>query len=335
MTVSADSARYFCRFHGRELAEAGGEACCEECERNYQIREGIWMLDVMNRPDRAAFDEQVLAQPIPLDLEKARRMLAAAGAPKLRGANILDVGCGLGDLTYGLAQADSIADSDIYAFDHSVESLRRAAAVNSAANNNRVHFSAQDAMRLFFADNSFDLVAGCAVIHHFLDYPGFLREVARILKPGGVAVFAEPFFDGYLWPAFILKNAIEECGLDVGSPEFARTTILESVSFMSRHRGNAPALEILTDKHCFRESELILAASEAGFATARFIPYEPPEFSGGWMAYFLEVYGVTHPEVCRSAIAQFARLKELVGPLLADIVSHFKYIVLRKAEPEL
>jgi ubiquinone/menaquinone biosynthesis C-methylase UbiE len=184
------------------------------------------MLDVMNRPDRAAFDEQVLTNPIPLDLEKAPRLLAAANAGAFRNANILDVGCGLGDLTYGLAQASTISQSDIYAFDHSLESLRQAAAVHNPRNGNRIHFSAQDAMHLFFADGFFDLVAGSAVLHHFLDYPGFLREAARVLKPGATAVFAEPFFDGYFWPALFLKNALEEHCSDWKSSEFSGAAIV-------------------------------------------------------------------------------------------------------------
>lgn len=290
------------------------------------------MLDVVNRPDRTAFDEQVLGNPIPLDLNKAPRLLGAAGIGSLHNANILDVGCGLGDLTYGLALSPSISGSHIYAFDHSVESLRQARAVGRPDNGNTVHFSAQDALHLFFAAESFDLVAGSAVLHHFLDYPGFLREAARILKPGGIAVFAEPFFDGYFWPALFLKTAIEECGFDLNSPEFSQASIIGIVEFMARHRGNVPELEQMTDKHYFREDELMTAADQAGFRSVRFLPYDPPIFYRDWMPYFLDIYGITRPEIRRSAIAQYNRVAELAGPLLPNLMSHFKYVVFRKAE---
>jgi ubiquinone/menaquinone biosynthesis C-methylase UbiE len=331
MNVHINAARYVCRDHSEALIESEGQAHCGQCERSYNIHDGIWMLDLMNRPDRAAFDEQVRTNPIPLDLKKAPRMLTAAGIDSLRHANILDVGCGLGDLTCGLARSASIFDSDIYAFDHSIESLRMAAAVSVPMNSNRVHFSAQDAMQLFFADDFFDLIAGSAVLHHFLDYPGFLREAARILKPGGTVVFAEPFFEGYFWPTFFLKNAIEECGLDTTSPEFSDVAILKTVHFMSRHRGNVPALADLTDKHFFRESELLAAAAEAGFSAVRFAAYEPPEFYNGWIPYFLDLYGVKRPEVRQAVVAKYDCLIRLAGPLLPDLMSHFKYIVLRKA----
>jgi ubiquinone/menaquinone biosynthesis C-methylase UbiE len=296
------------------------------------VEEGIWMLDVMKRPDAAAFDEQVLSNPIPLDLEKAQRLLAAGGTQSYRNANILDVGCGLGDLTHGLAQSVAISDSDIYAFDHSLESLRLASSVTRGGGNNRIHFSVQDALHLFFADQSFDLVVGSAVLHHFLDYPSFLREAARLLKPGATAIFAEPFFDGYFWPALFLKNSLAEHGLELTSQEFSgAATIIGLVEYMSRHRGNSRALEHMTDKHFFRESELFATAVDAGFDSVRFSAVAPPEFYDLWMPHFLDIYGVSHPEVRRSAMAQYDQVAALAGPLLPALMSHFKYVVLRKA----
>jgi SAM-dependent methyltransferase len=47
-----------------------------------------------------------------------------------------------------------------------------------------------DAMNTPFADRSFDLVYGNAILHH-LDSDGCAREIARLLAPGGVAVFRE------------------------------------------------------------------------------------------------------------------------------------------------
>jgi SAM-dependent methyltransferase len=325
------SAEYFCRIHGRRLIEVNEEGWCEDCPHTYPVQEGIWMLDTVNRPDQRAFDEQVAANPVPFDSGKAAKLLAAANAKPLRNSRILDVGCGLGDLTHGLAESPMVTDSDIYAFDHSVESLRRAASVTSKRNGNRVHFSAQDAQQLFFADRSFDLVAGSAVLHHFLDYGGFLREAARILKPGATAVFAEPFLDGYFWPTLFLKYAIESCGLDSKSPEFASATTIGHMEFTCRNRGNNPALEHLTDKHCFRENDLTAAAHAAGFDLVRFAPFELPEYYKDWMPLFLDIYGVTHPEVRRVAIAQYESAAALAGPLLPDLMAHFKYIVLRKA----
>ena len=47
-----------------------------------------------------------------------------------------------------------------------------------------------DAMHTPFPDGSFDLIYGNAILHH-LDSDGCAREIARLLAPGGVAVFRE------------------------------------------------------------------------------------------------------------------------------------------------
>jgi ubiquinone/menaquinone biosynthesis C-methylase UbiE len=54
-----------------------------------------------------------------------------------------------------------------------------------------------DAERLEFNDACFDLVCGAAILHHLFHPERTLEQVARVLKPGGVAVFFEPFLPGY------------------------------------------------------------------------------------------------------------------------------------------
>ena len=55
----------------------------------------------------------------------------------------------------------------------------------------RVEFRVMNAERLEFADASFDLVCGSAVLHH-LDLSLAYSEIARVLRPSGSAIFVEP-----------------------------------------------------------------------------------------------------------------------------------------------
>lgn len=105
----------------------------------------------------------------------------------LAGKSALDYGCGHGMAAVVLARAGAT----VSAFDLSPGYVREAQA-RAAANGVRVTCVAAAGEELPFADGSFDAVWGNAILHH-LDLPRAARELHRVLKPGGVAVFAEPW----------------------------------------------------------------------------------------------------------------------------------------------
>ena len=105
----------------------------------------------------------------------------------VEGKRVLDYGCGHGMASVVLARRGAI----VTGFDLSggyVEEARRRAAANEV----EVSFVQADAETLPFEDASFDAVWGCAILHH-LDLQKAGRELCRVLKPGGNAVFCEPW----------------------------------------------------------------------------------------------------------------------------------------------
>jgi SAM-dependent methyltransferase len=105
----------------------------------------------------------------------------------LCGKRVLDYGCGHGMASVVLARHGA----DVTGFDLStgyVEEARRRAAANEV----EAEFLQADAEHLPFDDHSFDAVWGCAILHH-LDLRQAGAELRRVLRPGGVAVFCEPW----------------------------------------------------------------------------------------------------------------------------------------------
>jgi SAM-dependent methyltransferase len=112
---------------------------------------------------------------------------AMARLGEIGGLRLLDYGCGHGMAAVVLARRGA----RVTGFDLS-EGYLSEAARRATANGVRLDLVQADGERLPFADASFDRVWGNAVLHHLdLDVAG--RELFRVLRPGGVAVFCEPW----------------------------------------------------------------------------------------------------------------------------------------------
>jgi 2-polyprenyl-3-methyl-5-hydroxy-6-metoxy-1,4-benzoquinol methylase len=100
------------------------------------------------------------------------------------GMSVLELGCGTGYFTRELARSGA----EIVAVDVSPELLEIAKSSWSAPN---VRYEIQNAYRLTYPDAAFDSVVGSSVLHH-LEIEQALREIYRVLKPGGKMFFTEP-----------------------------------------------------------------------------------------------------------------------------------------------
>jgi SAM-dependent methyltransferase len=309
---------------------------CPTCKTTFSVTDGVLLLDTVQRSDRAAFDEQAASVSV-LDekqkaggIEKADSVIHYA-KPNLFGASILELGCGMGDLTHGLCTR--FTRSDIYAVDHSVLSLK-AMLRSLPTSDNRVHASTQDASRLCFPEKSLDLVIGFAILHHILDWKSLLNSVFGIIKPGGTMVFVEPFWDGYFWVATLLAIAVENLKLseaDLQHPEFGMCRfILDDIAFRTTNRDNPEVLNTLVDKHLFRNSAVVNACRDIGFRSVLLHDYFKPEFYPTFMDWFLSEYRITDAALIEAARRNFEVLKRMNGSALADTVSAFKYIVAKK-----
>ncbi|CAK7263318.1 hypothetical protein SEPCBS119000_000410 [Sporothrix epigloea] len=104
-----------------------------------------------------------------------------------KGARVLDIGCGPGNLTVeiadGVGPSGSVVGVDL---SEARINIARKTFTNPALDTFRpnLSFLAGDAHNLEFPDNHFDFVVANAVIH-FLDLRKSLVEINRVLKPGG------------------------------------------------------------------------------------------------------------------------------------------------------
>jgi len=133
---------------------------------------------------------------------------------------ILDAGCGNGrNCKYILRRADG--DAILCAFDLSQRMLKRA---KRRLRSKRIHYVAADLTRLPYGDGYFDAVVCGWVLEHLPDPRPGLRELTRILRPGGkmLLMTTEDTLAGAmcssLWHCRTynrreLRQVSEECGL--------------------------------------------------------------------------------------------------------------------------
>jgi SAM-dependent methyltransferase len=112
------------------------------------------------------------------------RLLATCAGVDGRQARILEVGCGIGDYTRGLAAATAAGVVSVDVAPNLVAHAQHDRPAN-------VRFVAADVESLPFASGAFDAVVGNAVLHH-LRLDRAVPEMLRVLVPGGRFCFTEP-----------------------------------------------------------------------------------------------------------------------------------------------
>ncbi|MBI5017780.1 MAG: class I SAM-dependent methyltransferase [Deltaproteobacteria bacterium] len=115
------------------------------------------------------------------------------------GLRVLEIGCGRGAGAELLLR--EFRPRELHATDLDLEMLRRAEVYMDPAALARATLTVADAVRLPHRDEAFDVVFGFGVLHHIPDWRGALREVARVLKPGGLYCLEE------LYPS-LYQNAL-------------------------------------------------------------------------------------------------------------------------------
>ena len=119
----------------------------------------------------------------------------------LEGQRVLEIGCGRG---VGLEILLGLGAAEVVGFDIDPR-MTRLAQERLAGAGERARIEIGDAEAIQAPDASFDSVVDFGIVHHVPNWPKALREVGRVLKPGGTFYF-EDILRGLttLWPARVL-----------------------------------------------------------------------------------------------------------------------------------
>merc|ERR1711957_780179 len=105
------------------------------------------------------------------------------------GANVLDVGCGVGGTSRYLAKKLG-KNAHVTGITLSPNQVDRATELAVEQNVPNAKFTVMNALKMDFPDNSFDIVWACESGEHMPDKKAYIDEMMRVLKPGGKYVMA-------------------------------------------------------------------------------------------------------------------------------------------------
>ena len=123
-------------------------------------------------------------------LHHAWRRRAADLAALVPGQRALDVATGTGDLAFELGRRVG-PSGEVVASDFSERMLELARAKALAGGGSRVRFESANALALPYADDAFDAATVGFGARNFSDLAGGLREMVRVVRPGGRVVVLE------------------------------------------------------------------------------------------------------------------------------------------------
>jgi SAM-dependent methyltransferase len=163
------------------IASAPGRKLGRVAERSDRRGPDRWLFDLWSRVYDAPWAQRLTYRP---EQDEVLRRLRD-GSPR----RVLDLGCGTGQLA--LRIRDALPHCDVVGCDFSRGMLARAAARGPA-----LRWVQGDALRLPLRDASFDAAVSTEAFHWFPDPQAALRELHRVLAPGGrllVALVNPPF----------------------------------------------------------------------------------------------------------------------------------------------
>jgi SAM-dependent methyltransferase len=192
----------------------------------------------------------------------------------------LEVGAGTGYFSLNLLRAGIVREATCTDIS---PGMVRALGANAQRLGLTVKTARADAESLPFAESSFDLVLGHAVLHHLPDLECAFGEFHRVLKPGGYVVFAgEPSRLGDRLAAFPKRGATAVAplwrrALRAAPPRPAAPDPGGSMN------GDDHRLERVVDIHAFAPGDLAQHARSAGFTD---VHVRGEELLANWFGWF-------------------------------------------------
>lgn len=140
------------------------------------------------------YNRAMAARHRPAHARRTAEKNAAFLLPHLKpGMRLLDAGCGPGSITIGLAER--IATGECIGIDADPAAIEHARSLAAERGITNTRFDVGDAYALPYDDATFNAAFSNALLQHLADPAAAVREIHRVLKPGGIVAIADADHD--------------------------------------------------------------------------------------------------------------------------------------------
>jgi ubiquinone/menaquinone biosynthesis C-methylase UbiE len=179
-----------------------------------------------------------------------------------KGSEILDVGCGNGFIAHHLR---ALLGANVLGID--VEKATDAP----------IDYCRSDGAKIPAADNSFDAVLACYVLHHAQDVGAVLKEMRRVLRDGGLAIIYEDIPETW-WDRFVCslhnRRWKDRTGACTFRSEAQWRNMFENFGFEVSRERQLARMRNLTHPVCRRFYLLRLSSDCAGSSRKKSSAYQ-------------------------------------------------------------
>ncbi len=281
--MSARQGPFQCPACRGRLAAAPTELRCVACGAQYPVVDGSIIdfvrgqFDTRLDPHQYDADHGINDRRSVAEYRRIRRLLGDRWPDSL--GTMLEIGCGTGAFSRAVLAGNDVRD--VVLTDVSLDMLRICKAHLDrlgVADRVPVTLATYSTNEPCFRDASFDCCVGIQVLHHVPDYEAFLQDLLRILKPGGIAFFAEPALRFHQALAAGVADIIAKQMAESAAPAHDRQLLHNWIGEQRRgtlHQGALWYLAGLEDKHMFVPEEFAATAQRIGFAGVEAFPLAP------------------------------------------------------------
>lgn len=234
---------------------------------------------------------------------------------------LLEIGAGTGGFTKGLLTSVRVGSAIVTDISSKMLAVCRKRVLDDEHLADNVIFTTYSTAEDIFPSGSVDCVIGSFVLHHILDYKGFLRTSYDILRKEGTFIFAEPSYKFHYAlvqsMAEVLETLVNEGDLNAEHDLIRLGNWIHELHFNLKYVGDREVLSDREDKHLFLREDVEQAAFDAGFDLVETISYGDPEHVDDCLLSYLPQLDLS-PEFLERATGLFGLYQAKYFDLLED-----------------